>query len=260
MIVDPRPQSTVEPWMIKYMGPTVPTGDEQKSSGFGTGSIIGGTLIGGGLIGGGIMAAKYFKNRATDKAGSPRLLGTGTDFSRRPYNTASAGAITKYSEGSGQKSAVKKAGGKLAGRLFMGAMMLEPMLTEEGDYNKVKQTTTGLIGLGGFELGMKAGKARFAKAAISGSRLLRVGGGLGKLAMGFTGMAALEFAAEEAIGAWQGGVEKERDLRKLNWVGNTDAFNTQRAHTMRQTSLQAMNSGMMSARSMLGREGVMLHQ
>ena len=77
MIVDPRPQSTVEPWMIKYMGPTVPTGDEQKSSGFGTGSIIGGTLIGGGLIGGGIMAAKYFKNRATDKAGSPRLLGTG---------------------------------------------------------------------------------------------------------------------------------------------------------------------------------------
>jgi len=29
---------------------------------------------------------------------------------------------------------------------------------------------------------------------------------------------------------------------------------------MRQQSLQAMNRGMMNARSMLGREGVMLHQ
>jgi hypothetical protein len=58
-------------------------------------------------------------------------------------------------------------------------------------------------------------------------------------------------------------VDNERRRRGIEWngwAGQTQVFNTQKAATMRQRSLEAMNRGMMNARSAMGREASFMHR
>jgi phage tail tape-measure protein len=110
--------------------------------------------------------------------------------------------------------------------------------------------------------------------SIPGSTLgMAVGGTIGSVIPVFG--TAVGMAAGWLIGGmvgWEAGAligkplryfQRKRDAeinrRRLGWVGNTAAFQTQSAWTMRQRSLEAMNSGQASARSLLGREATFLH-
>lgn len=126
--------------------------------------------------------------------------------------------------------------------------------------------TAGLaMGIGttvGWEVGSKAGMA--AGAAI-GSVVPVVGTAIGAVAGYIIGGLSGAYAGEQGIHGIKGMMDKRVELARKQkyasgWYGDMSAFNTQKAATMRQYSLQAMNQGMMSARSGLGHEGVMVHK
>jgi len=138
---------------------------------------------------------------------------------------------------------------------------LPAFTTPGGIPEKAKAVGGGLAGVAGWELGSKAGMAL---GAAMGSVVPGLGTAIGA-AVGYIGGGILgAVGAEQAFNALadipDNMVKSVRDKRKLNWVGDQTAFMTQSAHTMRQQSLQAMNRGMTTARSMLGREGAMIHQ
>ena len=138
----------------------------------------------------------------------------------------------------------------------MGAM------TEGSAGDKATAGVAGAVSMVGWEVGSKAGMA--AGAAI-GSVVPVVGTAIGAVAGYIVSGLAGAWASEEGVHGIKGMMDKRVDLarkqkRASGWYGDTSAFDTQKAATMRQMSLQAMNSGMMSARSGLGHEGVMVHQ
>jgi len=119
------------------------------------------------------------------------------------------------------------------------------------------EVTGAVAGYGGMYAGAAIG-------AAAGSVLGPVGMAAGALVGFFGGMMGGYVLGAEAftgtVELAEGLVDSHRQKRKFNWVGSTAAFDTRRAHTMRQQSLQLMNRGMMTARSTMGREAVMLHQ
>lgn len=138
----------------------------------------------------------------------------------------------------------------------MGAM------TEGSAGDKATAGVAGAVSMVGWEVGSKAGMV--AGAAI-GSVVPVVGTAIGAVAGYIAGGLAGAWASEEGVHGIKGMMDKRVDLarkqkRASGWYGDTSAFDTQKAATMRQMSLQAMNSGMMSARSGLGHEGVMVHK
>ena len=136
------------------------------------------------------------------------------------------------------------------------------MLGAESPYEAARGGTLGAVDYYGWQKGAKAGQALFSATTLakSGTMFAKIAGGAASFAGGMIGAYLVTKPIEYGIEKWEEGVQRELDARKMNWVGNTDVFDTQRAHTMRQTSLEAMNRGMMSARSMMGREAMMLHQ
>ena len=170
--------------------------------------------------------------------------------SAHPGNKKIAKSLTKAEQG------VQKAGwkGKLLG-VGMVATVALPMFTTPGSmYDKTKASVSMLGWDIGAAVGMKLGAG--VGAAIGGPVGAVLGASAGYLAGGLT----VSLGIDKAFNAADAAIDRERNKRQMNWVGNQAAFMTQGAHTMRQQSLQAMNRGMMSARSMLGREGMMLHQ
>jgi hypothetical protein len=173
-----------------------------------------------------------------------------------PNNTRIDDAIAKVSKAKGKSSILGFAGKTIGKGIMFGGMFALPGILAEGDiYDKTRASVAASTGgLAGWSLGAKLG--------------LGIGAVVGGPITGFLGM---------AIGAFAGGyagdvgvnklmkipdnmVERERKRRQLNWKNDQSAFQTQNAATMRQQSLQAMNRGQMTARSMLGREAVMFHQ
>jgi len=119
-----------------------------------------------------------------------------------------------------------------------------------------------MAGAAGSAIGLKIGASAgaFYGGLVGGAPGMAIGAGVGWLAgmMGGYGIGASAFM--NTVGLSEGLVDRHRSKRAFNWVGSTEAFDTQKSHTMRQQSLQLMNRGMMTARSALGREAVMLHQ
>ena len=165
--------------------------------------------------------------------------------------------------------------GRLLQGAMIGAFVAMPLFTTPGDIiDKTRAFGGGLAFQGGMAVGSFVGKAVGSSvaaglgAAIGTALLPGLGTGLGALAGkgigwlvgGYAGGALAQGAYEGTLGVMDRAVDRERARRNLNWKHDQTAFMTQGAHTMRQQSLQAMNRGMMNARSMLGREGVMLHQ
>jgi hypothetical protein len=165
-----------------------------------------------------------------------------------------------------------KIGNSVGGKAFKAAsstpgMMLisgvaSAVTTEGSAGDKFTAGTASAASIIGWEAGSKVGLA--AGAAI-GSVVPVVGTAIGAVAGYLIGGISGAFAAEEGVHGVKGYMDKNVDAARRQkyasgWYGDTSAFNTQKASTMRQMSLQMMNSGMMSARSGLGHEGLQLHQ
>jgi hypothetical protein len=119
---------------------------------------------------------------------------------------------------------------------------------------KSKATVSEVVGMQAFRVGMAAG------AAVGTAILPGIGTVVGGLVGGFGAQIAASSATQFVFNTTDRMIQKERDRRNLNWAGDTSAFNTEAAYTMRQRSLSAMNRGMSTARSALGREAIMVHQ
>jgi hypothetical protein len=173
---------------------------------------------------------------------------------------------------------IMKLGGRLAGGALSVGFAAMPLFTTPGGISeKARAVGGGIAGMVGIAVGAKVGMATGAAiggaigatvgsivpgvgTAIGGIIGAGIGTAVGWVAGGFVGSELFEGAYHAALAIPDRMVDRERARRNLNWKNDTAAFTTQSAHTMRQQSLQAMNRGMMSSRSMLGREGVMLHQ
>lgn len=176
-----------------------------------------------------------------------------------PQNKGIQRALEKATVGKSKMKIASRIGGAALG---VGFAAMPFFTTPGGVPEKTKAAAGGLASMAGFAVGSKIGMAT---GAAIGTAILpgigtAIGAGIGWLAGGISGGMLAEEGLYGATGIADRMVDRERARRKLNWRGDTTAFMTQSAHTMRQQSLQAMNRGMMNARSMLGREGVMLHQ
>jgi len=153
--------------------------------------------------------------------------------------------------------------GKMGGPALNAAFVAyEAYNTPGGATEKSRAAATAGVSFVGFGVGMKVGFASGVTAgvAIGGPVGGVIGGVVGGLGGGIVGGLLAEKGMGGIFSATDNMVERERARRTLDWRRDQSAFNTQKAYTMRQQSLQMMNRGMMNARSILGREAVMLHQ
>jgi len=206
-------------------------------------------------------ASEAFKSpwRKSIKHGSPQHI---ENLRRMQRADPGNERITNQIKKAETKSAKFALGGRVARfGLGLGMVGIPAFATPGGIQEKGKAVAASLVGQVGWELGSKAGMGiGAALGSVIPGLGTAIGAGVGFLAGGFLGAYGAEEAAYGVMGVSDRMVERERSRRRLNWKGDTTAFMTRSAHTMRQQSLQAMNRGQMTARSMLGREGVMLHQ
>lgn len=179
------------------------------------------------------------------------------------------GFFNKRARPPGKGMSAIKSLGAFAGPAFAASMILEPVIsTDGGPGDKFKAGARGMTEMAGFEVASSfAGKGIARLAKTSGgqfalgkhaSKIAKWGrlskGNLGIMAIGIGAEGAYEFQKHLAdIGS------KQR-MSGLEWGKGSPGMDTQRAYTMRQQSLQQMNRGQMSARSLLGREAQYLHQ
>lgn len=154
----------------------------------------------------------------------------------------------------------KPGGGALGtlGKVATGVGFIAPaaigIATGEGALGKAQGATAGIANSVGFVAGSFTG--RIVGAAIGTALMPGLGSIVGGIAGGFIAESPINkgFEIAEKI------VKRERKRRAFEWGQHNPAFDTQRAHTMRQQSLSMMNRGQNTARSLMGREAVALHQ
>ena len=164
--------------------------------------------------------------------------------------------------GKKSSSIVSKLGRAALGGAMGAAFLALPALTTEGSIgDKGKAVAGGAANWAGSVAGMKAG---IVGGAAIGSFVPVIGTAVGALAGGIAGFWYGGQGAEHLMGmgidTFDRIAERGKRSRTSNWIGDMSAFQTQKAATMRQASLQMMNNGLMTARSALGNEGVMFHQ
>jgi len=164
------------------------------------------------------------------------------------------GIIEKFEKQAPKKFSVMGMAGKALGPGFAAAYTGFAAATGgQGAGNKLQGGIKGAAGMLGGEFGMYAGLMIGATiGGLPAVALGMIGGGIAGtlLAEGVTG------ATFDKMNEW---ADKGKNQRKLEWVQNSTAFNTQKAYTMRQQSLSMMNRGQNTARSLMGKEAVMLH-
>jgi hypothetical protein len=207
--------------------------------------------------------------RRTHKYGSPAHL-SNLKIMQKNFADPQAGDIGQIiskvnARNAADATKVQKAGGFVKGAigkaLPVGFLALPAFTTPGTAKEKGRAVVGGAAGYLGWEAGSKLGMA--AGAAI-GSAVPGVGNVLGAavgyLVGGFAGAIGADEGTQALTRVPDRLIQRERDRRKLDWVGDQTAFMTQSAATMRQQSLLAMNRGLMNARSALGRESIMMHQ
>jgi hypothetical protein len=145
-------------------------------------------------------------------------------------------------------------GGLLGFGITAGVVAASGVMTEGSMQEKARAMTSAVGMEVGFAAGSKVGLG--IGAAIGGP----VGGVVGFLAGGMIGGIAGGELTDAITRIPDKMVDAQRQSRGLDWGQHTAAFQTQRAHTMRQRSLAAMNRGEMSARSLLGQEALFVHR
>ena len=178
-------------------------------------------------VGAGVGAAVY---AATDNP----LLGVG----------AGVGAVLAA------KSTVRGAFGagmKALGPLFIGASMAQGY-SESGFGGAVKALGTGAVEWGLWNVGFKALSVAF-KGTTLGSTAMAVA-------------PPLAIAAAVGYGAFKGAQyfsERGRKSVKSEFVGDTTAFQTEAAYTMRQRAVQEISRSHTNSRTILGNEASLMH-
>ena len=170
---------------------------------------------------------------------------------------------TAYDKARGKYSKIAWKGRVLFGGALMGAMLYGEMsATEGGPGQKIRAGGAAVAGVAGWEVGGRAG-------ALAGAKLGTALGPVGTAVGGLAGYFVGAFAGSEIGRTLGAGVYDaldsvasvgRRTRAVSNWVGDMSAFRTEKAATMRQMSMQMMNTGMMTARNALGHEGLILHQ
>lgn len=169
--------------------------------------------------------------------------------------------------------------GAMAGPAMMAGFVAMPAFTTEGGFEeKSTAVGAGIAGFAGWEIGSKVGVSIGASGgAALGAKIAgtigttfgpigtAIGAGVGALvgyiAGGFMGSEAGHRGVYGAKGWLDSIADKGKRMRtQQGWYRDTSAFDTRKALTMRQSSLQMMNQGLMSARSGMGHEGVMIHR
>ena len=193
----------------------------------------------------------------TYEAGSKKHISNLRDLANRYPENPNIDSALKKAQGLAHqpKSLIKRAtSGMLGGALNAGFAGLTFATTEGSLATKSKATISELVGMQGFNIGAAAG------AAVGTAIMPVIGTAIGALAGGIGAQMGLSSAAQFVFNTTDRMVKTEQDRRNLNWVGNKSTFNSQGAYTMRQQSLQAMNRGLTTARTALGREAIMVHQ
>jgi hypothetical protein len=151
--------------------------------------------------------------------------------------------------------------GVLGKALPIGFFALPAFTTPGGLEEKARATLGGAASYIGWELGSKFGMGT---GAAIGSIIpgfgTAIGAGVGYIVGGFAGAIGFDEGTQALTRIPDAMVKRERERRRLDWVGSKNAFQTQSAATMRQQSMLAMSRGLMNARSALGREAVMMHR
>jgi hypothetical protein len=200
--------------------------------------------------------------RRTHKFGSSQHI-RNLEFmvAQQPENSNFSEALSKAKSGAG-KGGRGIVGGVFGAGLGAAFIAMPAFTTPGGISEKTRAVVGGTASLAGWAVGSKVGMGI---GAAAGFALLpgigtAVGGALGWAAGGLLGAIGVDEGVQSLMKIPDNMVERERKRHHLDWAGNMDAFNTQSAATMRQMSLQAMNRGMATARSALGREAVMFHR
>jgi hypothetical protein len=200
-------------------------------------------------------------------AGSPKYIRRLTELQRmHKGDTGIAKALKEARKmgggGFAGAGAIKYAlgGAFVTSAIFATLGAMEAGAGQEG-VEAARGATIGIADFIGWEVGSKAGMGI---GAAIGSAIpivgTAIGAGVGYLAGGMAGAIAGGSMTEALTRIPDRLVEREQSKRRLNWGVQSPAFNTQRAHTMRQQSLSMMNRGTMSARSLLGREAMFVHR
>jgi hypothetical protein len=176
-------------------------------------------------------------------------------LARDPNNVKISKAIDKAKLGAGKARGML---GRLAGAgglaLGAGFIALPAFITPGGPAERARAVAGGIAGYAGWSVGAKLGLG--IGTAIAGP----IGGVIGGIVGAFGGSMLADDATQSILRIPDRLVDRERSRRRLDWVGDKSAFQTERASTMRARSMEMMNRGMMTSRSLLGREAVMLHQ
>jgi len=173
---------------------------------------------------------------------------------------AQGGRIGEAAEDVLSKTTPASMGKRIMGRVSRGVFgpglaAAVPAMAIPGDTgDRIGHAVAGLGSEAGWHLGGIMG------SAIGGTVGGPIGGFVGGVAGRFIGAAAGWAGAGEMFKPIKNLAERGKKARLSNWVQDTSAFTTRKAKTMRQASLQMMNTGMMTARSGLGHEGVMFHR
>jgi len=177
---------------------------------------------------------------------------------RQQINTLSKSAGRAGSKAGSLFSKIPIAGAAIG----LGFMGYAAYSTPGGVYEKSLAAGATGAGMIAGTAGMWAGAV--GGAAIGSTILPGIGSLIGGVAGGLAGSMGADMAASGAVYAVAGVADRmvqgERNRRTWDWVGSTAAFNTQKAATMRQQSLSAMNRGSMSSRSLLGKEAMYVHR
>ena len=162
----------------------------------------------------------------------------------------------------GSKGVFKGMAGRVAGFGLGAAFTVAPLFTTPGGLDeKLRATAASGASAVGWAAGAKVGTS--IGAGVGSAILPGVGTAVGAVGGFVVGGLVGATGADQLVTAGfrfaDHLVESERAKRNLNWINDSSAFQTRKAATMRQQSLQAMNRGMMSSRSVLGREAAFMH-
>jgi len=148
------------------------------------------------------------------------------------------------------------------GAAFNTALVTLPAFFQEGGIKEKSQAVVGgAASAVGWTVGGKAGMTVGAAVGSSFTPIgTAIGAAVGYLVGAIGGSLLAEKGTSKVFNFFDNQVAAGRKAKTFNWKEDTSAFNTKQAYTMRQASLQMMNQGLMTARSGLGQEGVMLHQ
>lgn len=196
------------------------------------------------------MNATTIGGNITDHARASAYIGTNIDQSRGSYQYAKGltgnfmrmpivARLTSITAGHFGAQLGASAGQSLLSGL-------SSTVNEAIGFNLLNETVAGMFG---YIFGAAGG------AAVGA----HIGASLANMAIVGAGAYAMKEVVSSTYAMVEGGFARAQRNKGLNYAGDTAAFFTQNAVTMRERALQAMNKSHMNARSAFGQEANIVH-